>query len=44
MQSRGFRGCGWGARNCVFGISQVIDDYLFPPGTDRGEWTSGDGT
>jgi len=23
---------------------KVIDDYLFPPGTDRGEWTSGGGT
>ncbi len=45
MHSRGFRGLWLGRQELrIRHFHKVIDDYLFPPGTDRDTWNSGDGT
>jgi hypothetical protein len=42
MHSRGFRGLWLGRQELrIRHFHKVIDDYLFPPGTDRGTWESG---
>jgi hypothetical protein len=44
MHSRGFHGLWLGRQELrIRHFHKVVDDYLFPPGIDRGDWKSGDG-
>jgi hypothetical protein len=45
MHSRGFHGLWLGRQEQrIRHFHKVIDDYLFPPGTDPGDWKSGERT
>jgi hypothetical protein len=44
MHSRGFGGLWLGRQELrIRHFHKVIDDYLFPPGSDRDAWAGGDG-